>query len=1006
MIRRAGAVTGLWVFLLFSSNSFAARADKDYLSVKHFDFQNTTVEIGKDLRSVETREYRLKIRNEYQRRNFSEFRLEYNPNEYRFELLSLATINGKDSVPVDPASVENEPLASRGKGFDSTNQIMASFPEVKVGSLLYVKYRMHRISPPYSGHVELIKSFAEDGYYKSIRYVVTSPVKLKYFVNDYGRDLVFRKRERGQKYRYEIFTRKPLITETTEESNAYIKFRNRTAVAFTSAKSFSELGRNYYQGFKEELDKPIPKRFERLVGKAKKLSSEMERIRLVTEYIVRNFRYMGDWRAVNGGYHPHSLEEIATLSYGDCKDLSTVTVKLLRELGIEANVALVERTLRPEPMLDDFVFDFFNHAIVHARLNSGDSLWLDPTNSFVFADGIPEDILGRHALVLKNGGSQIEHIPQGKPEDAITEMTELYSLLSDGTVRSERSIDATGRHATEWSDTRRTMSKDAMVHALSSAIRDEGYKVFSAKIVKLSDPSFQVVPFYAKAEIHHENSFKNTTAGLGFSLDPELGVVESILKVSGNRYFGLFIGQPHIKRKKEIIKHSHIVGSAPEKCVVKSKWVDVSQSVVEKAGDIEIASEVRVKEPEIPTYELYGRNFSALRGQLRACFKDKTLIFREGGPIARTVAGNIGRNPLNYSIGDDVRYFVKKCEKGKSGRVNEFIHKKIIRSFNFRDCTVFLYEDGPDKKRGEAFCSDSIGQYSYDGPRYGHSLIREIEYPPREYPLTKYPLTGGMENKGVARVKRVRYSLSNGVQKSCFQYAINSTPQRKGRESVRVFCDGIGFVYSERKPNKSSCIEKKSQMLEKKGADVASFLQWQVGVEKKYRYASKCKGKKRDPAKTDSVVKEKVLGAVGVDGCVAFPTSRTLVGEIGYLLCDKSFGKYTSFSDSTTGKESVRLLRQYPYPIREGEFKYPFEGGKIWFHKKQAKLNISKRVHTLENGKVLKDCFLIKMEAPGRQNWSEDVYCDGVGLVASKWRIDYHKKAFGPCEGSKTLIIN
>lgn len=65
---------------------------------------------------------------------------------------------------------------------------------------------------------------------------------------------------------------------------------------------------------------------------------------------------------------------------GDCKDTAWLTVALMRALGLQANVALVNTAQRRgiEAWLRSP--GVFSHVVVQARLEGRD-LWLDPTGS-------------------------------------------------------------------------------------------------------------------------------------------------------------------------------------------------------------------------------------------------------------------------------------------------------------------------------------------------------------------------------------------------------------------------------------------------------------------------------------------------------------------------------------------------------------------------------------------------------------------------------------------------
>ena len=120
-----------------------------------------------------------------------------------------------------------------------------------------------------------------------------------------------------------------------------------------------------------------------------------------------------------GGYKPASVDETWARRFGDCKGKTVLLLTMLRELGIDAEPALVSTT--GGDGLDERAPSaaLFNHVIVRARIG-GKSYWLDGTRS-----GDMGDIDGlrpppfRWALPVRAGGATIEEIVQpllDKPE--------------------------------------------------------------------------------------------------------------------------------------------------------------------------------------------------------------------------------------------------------------------------------------------------------------------------------------------------------------------------------------------------------------------------------------------------------------------------------------------------------------------------------------------------------------------------------------------------------------
>lgn len=94
-------------------------------------------------------------------------------------------------------------------------------------------------------------------------------------------------------------------------------------------------------------------------------------------YVQREIRYLSV--AVGAGSHaPRTPQTVLERRFGDCKDKALLLITLLRQLGVEAKVALVNTTTQagvrdtqPSPFA-------FNHVIVRAQVGER-VLWLDPT---------------------------------------------------------------------------------------------------------------------------------------------------------------------------------------------------------------------------------------------------------------------------------------------------------------------------------------------------------------------------------------------------------------------------------------------------------------------------------------------------------------------------------------------------------------------------------------------------------------------------------------------------
>jgi hypothetical protein len=113
-----------------------------------------------------------------------------------------------------------------------------------------------------------------------------------------------------------------------------------------------------------------------------------------------------------GAYQPASPSTVLSRRFGDCKDKSLLLATLLRELGIEAQPALVNtwfgRTL-DESLPTPYLFD---HAIVRMKIGS-DVYWLDGTAEKQFSALSPDSPADyEQALVVDGSTTGLARIPR------------------------------------------------------------------------------------------------------------------------------------------------------------------------------------------------------------------------------------------------------------------------------------------------------------------------------------------------------------------------------------------------------------------------------------------------------------------------------------------------------------------------------------------------------------------------------------------------------------------
>lgn len=116
----------------------------------------------------------------------------------------------------------------------------------------------------------------------------------------------------------------------------------------------------------------------------------------IYKYATRDVRYGRSPREVELETPRHASQMLEDLR-GDCKDKSALMVSMLRQLGIRADIALIQS--RSAGVAPSLPAPWFDHALVRVELD-GSQLWLDPAGGpYTFGD-VPYNDQGTSALIL------------------------------------------------------------------------------------------------------------------------------------------------------------------------------------------------------------------------------------------------------------------------------------------------------------------------------------------------------------------------------------------------------------------------------------------------------------------------------------------------------------------------------------------------------------------------------------------------------------------------------
>ncbi|MFH1213139.1 MAG: DUF3857 domain-containing protein [Candidatus Neomarinimicrobiota bacterium] len=166
-----------------------------------------------------------------------------------------------------------------------------------------------------------------------------------------------------------------------------------------------------------------------------------EIVRKAYRFIQRNTHYNSVSLGIYG-WKPHSARAVLKNRYGDCKDLATLFIGILRCYNIPAYPVIL-LTRNYGVVQPDFPMITFNHVIAYVPLPS-ETLWVDCTTNNNHLENIPDHDEGASALVVFDDKASFTTIPISKPETNQSVFAADIAIGANGNARLVGKITFTG----------------------------------------------------------------------------------------------------------------------------------------------------------------------------------------------------------------------------------------------------------------------------------------------------------------------------------------------------------------------------------------------------------------------------------------------------------------------------------------------------------------------------------------------------------------------------------
>ena len=250
-----------------------------------------------------------------------------------------------------------------------------------------------------------------------------------------------------------------------------------------------------------QLDGAVRKAVAEITGKEK---DDLGKIKALYHYLSRQTRYVGLEFGIHG-YLPYPAYQVFARKYGDCKDKAVLLASMLREVDVDAQVALVRTRLRGSLHSEPASLAAFDHAICYVPKYD---LWLDCTTEFNGTKEVPEMDRGALALLIgTDGKGGLRTPPESAPSDNRVALDVGAALDAKGLLKGKGKEAVVGTHCPQFRQAYRQNTRHQIVFEGLFRRYHPSARVTKMKVSDLDDLEKPInldfefaVPLYAKVK--------------------------------------------------------------------------------------------------------------------------------------------------------------------------------------------------------------------------------------------------------------------------------------------------------------------------------------------------------------------------------------------------------------------------------------------------------------------------------------------------------------------------
>lgn len=314
------------------------------------------------------------------------------------------------------------------------------FKTLQEGDFVYMRWHEYSMEGGrFLKHFEHRADFDGDIPYKLIRFSVHVPkdYTLNYKANNMPKDPIKRQTEEGSIYEWKQENLTAIKTESSmpdfDEVGKFVQVTSIDSWQFVS---------DWYREVTNKKAKPtyeVRNKVQELLGDASKLNEE-EILRRVYQFITDSIRYsMVSFR--QSGYVPQKARDVLITRIGDCKDVATLGISMLRVANIKADYMLVKTG--SSAYFNQLPTTDFDHVIIRVHGKNG-FRYLDLTASNYPMGTVPFADVDAFALCITPETKNAEHLNRNYFVPSAVTMSSSATLNTNGDISVRRTSTYTG----------------------------------------------------------------------------------------------------------------------------------------------------------------------------------------------------------------------------------------------------------------------------------------------------------------------------------------------------------------------------------------------------------------------------------------------------------------------------------------------------------------------------------------------------------------------------------